>query len=215
MQKPYYEMSKPELVGMMTTFASVAAANTGALGLDPAEVTAINTQKTDYTTAFNDQLAAQAAASGTVAACDQEKADTIALLSRYNAEFKANPAVSDELIAQLGLPPRNQGGGSIPVYVPTNLSALGCSNGVNSLRWEANGNAQGTTYLIECAYDGTQDWEIVDASTVLRYDHEDQTPGRPVEYRVSAKRSSVRSAPSNTASIYSGGGSSSLTLQAA
>lgn len=215
MQKPYYDMSKPELVGMVTTFASVAAANASQLSLDPAEITGINTQKTDFTNAVNDQLAAQAASAGAVAAANQEKADTVALLSQYNAEFKANPAVSDELIAQLGLPPRNHGGGSIPVYVPANLSALGCSNGVNALRWEANGNAQGTTYLIECAYDGTQDWEIVDASTVLKYDHEGQTPGRPAEYRVSAKRSSDRSAPSNTASIYSGGGGSALTLRAA
>ncbi|MGE0001096.1 MAG: hypothetical protein AB7F50_07330 [Fimbriimonadaceae bacterium] len=208
-------MSKPELSAMLTTFAAVAAANAGALSLDPAEITAINTQKTDLTNSLNDQLTAQAAASGAVAACSQELEDAVALLSRYNAEFKANPAVSDELIAQLGLPPRSQGGGSIPVYVPINLAALGCSNGVNSLRWKSNGNASGTTYIIECAYDGTQDFDMIDAVTVLKYDHEDQVPGRQAEYRVIAKRTAERSAPSNTAIVYSGGGGEQLTLEAA
>jgi hypothetical protein len=215
MDKPYYQMSKSELRVMMQAFASVAAANAATLGLNPANVTEINNQQTLYAATVTEQQNAQAAARGAVADCTAEKADTIELIGRYAAIFKANPAVSDELIAQLGLPPRNNGGDHLPVYDPANLAATGCSNGVNKLNWERNGNFPGVTYLIEAAYDGTTDWELIDAVSKTRYEHTDQTPGREVSYRVFAKRRNLKSGPSNTATIYLGGGGQALTLRAA
>lgn len=216
MNKPYYHMSKPELRVMFNTLSTVAAANTGALGLSPAQLTEIQNQNTLFATSVTDQQNAQAAARGAVADCTTERADSIELIGRYAAMWKANPAVSDELIAQLGLPPRNQGGDHLPVFAPADLAALGCSNGVNSLKWNRNGNFSGVSYVIEAAYDGTTDWEIVDVSSLTKFDHADQVPGREVAYRVYARRRNIESAPSNTAIVYlSGGGGEALTMQAA
>lgn len=210
MDKPYYKMSKAELRAMMQTFTTVATANATPLGLSPAQISEIGGQNTLFNTSLNDQTAAQATARGAVADCTTERSDTIDLISRFAAIFKANPAISDELIAQLGLPPRNQGGDHLPVYDPTNLSALGCSNGVNELKWNKNGNFAGVTYVIEAAYDGTTDFEIIDLSTTTKFEHFDQTPGREVVYRVFARRRNIRSGYSNTAVIYAGGGQQAL-----
>lgn len=208
--KPYYQMNKPELRTMMQTFTTVATANSATLGLSPGQVTEISGQNTLFNTSLNDQVAAQATARGAVTDCTNERTDTIELIGRFSAMFKANPAVTDELIAQLGLPPRNQGGDHLPVYDPTNLSALGCSNGVNQLKWNKNGNLAGVTYVIEAAYDGSTDFEIVDLSTSTKFEHFDQTPGREVVYRVFARRRNIRSGYSNTAVIYAGGGQQAL-----
>lgn len=215
MNKPFYTMTKSELRTMMQTFTTVATANSAALGLTPGNLTEISGQNTLYNTSLNDQTAAQAVAKGAVADCTLEKKDTVDLLSKFNAIFKANPAVTDELIDQLGLPPRSDGGDHLPVFVPTNLAGMGCSNGVNSLKWANGGNAKGVNYVVEASYDNGGTWEIVDVVTTIKMDHYDQTPGQPVSYRVYAKRRNLKSAPSNVATIYQSGGGQALNLQAA
>lgn len=129
----------------------------------------------------------------------------IALVATFANQFQANPAVPPELIAELGLTVRG-GGGSSPLFAPANLVADGCSNGINMLKWSANGNISGTQYIVEAAYDGTTDWDFVDVTTKSKFDHEGQTPGRPVVYRVYAKRAGQKSGFSNEATVYSGGG---------
>jgi len=206
MDKPFYALSKPELRTMMQNFTTVATANSVVLGLTPGQVLEIGGQNTLFNTSLNDQTAAQAAARGAVSDCTTERNDTVDLLSRFNGIFKANMAVSNELLALLGLPPRNQGGDHLPVFAPTNLAGLGCSNGVNALTWERNGNFPGVNYVVEAAYDGGTVWEIIDVVPTTKMDHFDQTPGREVAYRVYAKRRNIKSPPSNTAIIYQGGG---------
>ncbi|MBL8066157.1 MAG: fibronectin type III domain-containing protein [Chthonomonadaceae bacterium] len=215
MNKPFYEMSKSELRTMMQTFTTVATANAAALGLSPAQITEIGGQNTLFNTSLNDQTAAQAAAKGAVADCTLEKGDTVNLLRRFNAIFKANPAVSDELLDQLGLPPRNQGGDHLPVFAPTNLAALGCSNGVNSLTWNNGGNFPGVNYVVEASLDKGASWDIIDVVTTTKMEHFDQTPGVEISYRVYAKRRNIKSAPSNVAIIYQSGGGQNLSLKVA
>jgi len=213
--KPYYQLTKPELKVMLQTFQTVALANAATLGLTPANLSEISGRNTAFGSSVSDQQNAQAAAKGAVADCTAERDTSITMIGKYNAIFQANPAVSDELIAQLGLPVRNGSGDHLPLYAPTELSAIGCSNGLNSLKWKRNGNLPGVSYVIEAAYDGTEDWEIVDVVSTIKFDHTGQTPGRPVAYRVFARRRNERSAPSGVASIYGNGSGQSQSLKVA
>lgn len=203
----YYNIPKSNFGAWMANFQTVAAANATALGLDTAELLEISTAKSQYEAAFANQESARAAAKGATALCDQEWGDALATVSKFNAMIQAIPGISPELLGELGLNVPG-GGGSIPVFSPTNLSALGCSNGVNTLKWDRNGNESGGTYVIEAAYDGTNTWQIVDTSTRTKFDHTNQEPGRFVRYRVYAQRGQSKSNPSGTASVYDPGAQS-------
>jgi hypothetical protein len=209
----YYRVKKAQFGPWMTNFSTVCAANALALGMDPGELNEVSTAATQFNAAYLAQEAARAAAIGATALADQEWAEAKAIVGKYNAMFQAIPGISPELLGELGLTVPD-GGGTIPVYVPTDLSALGCSNGVNTLRWKRNGNESGTIYVIEAAYDGTNDWQIVDNSTRPKFDHANQEPGRFVRYRVYAQRGATKSAPSGTASVYDPAGTTALSLAA-
>ncbi|MGE0000752.1 MAG: hypothetical protein AB7F50_03170 [Fimbriimonadaceae bacterium] len=209
----YYNVKKVEFGPWISNFSTVCAANAAALELNPAELTEISTATSQFNAAITAQQTARANAIGATALSDLEWAEAKAVVGKFNAMFQAIPGISPELLGELGLTVPG-GGGSVPVYMPSELSALGCSNGVNTLRWQRNGNETGTIYVVEAAYDGTSDWQIVDNVTRTRFDHADQEPGRFVRYRVFAQRGSTKSAPSGTASVYDPGNSNSLSLAA-
>lgn len=203
---PYYKLGDTQLRTWADNFYQVATVNAAVLDLDPAELSSIDAARDAYVFALDNVAAARALSMGATATKNTEKGDLLDIVSLFANQFQSNPAVSDELIAELGLVVRGEGGGTVPLYPADGLTATGCSNGVNALKWQANGNEPGTTYLIQAAYDGTTDWEYVDVTTKTRYDDGDQTPGRSVLYRIIAKRSDDQAPPSNVAALYSGGG---------
>lgn len=197
----YYQTKKSNFGAWMANFNSVAAANALDLGLSAGELTEISTTNTSFANAFSNQEAMKDAAKGAIALCDQEWSDALLVVGKYNAQFQAIPGISPELLGQLGLTVPS-GGGTVPVFDPIDLSAIGSSNGVNSLRWKRNGNQSGTVYVIEVSYGNSLSWQIVDTTTRKKFDHPDQTPGNFVRYRVIARRGTTSSNPSNTASVY-------------
>lgn len=210
----YYNVPKSQFGAWITNFQTVAAANATALGLDPAELTSISDATTEFNNSFAAQETARAAAIGATALADQGWRQALDLVASFNAQFQAIPGISPELLAELGLSVPGGGGGTVPVYAPSDLSALGCSDGINTLKWNRNGNESGTVYVIEAAYDGTSDWQIVDNSTRIRYSHSGQEPGRFVRYRVIAQRGATKSGPSNTAAVYDPSQGASLGIAA-
>lgn len=201
----YYNTPKSNFGAWMANFNTVCAANAVALGLDIGELAEISGATTQFANAFTAQETARAAAHGATSFCDQEWSEALAVAAKFNAQFQAIPNISPLLLGQLGLTVPSGGGGTIPVFEPTNLSAFGSSNGVNALKWNRNGNADGTTFVIEAAYGDSNTWTIVDTTTVSKYNHANQTPGAFVRYRVIAQRGSTKSAPSGTASVYDPG----------
>jgi hypothetical protein len=198
----YYDAPKPAFVGWITNFATVATANAAALGLTPGDIADIASVKNTYVGAYEDQLAAISAAKGAVTECDQAWDAALTVVSKFNKIFQAKPGLSPELLAELGLTVPSADPSTVPVYVPSNPSAMGSSNGVNTLRWWRNGNSSGTTYVVEVDYDGLNDWAILDSTTRCKYEHGGQTPGRFIRYRVYAQRGTRKSFPSGTAAVY-------------
>jgi hypothetical protein len=201
----YYNQTKASLGPWITNFATTVNAHKVALGVTGPEAGAIEAAAAAYVAALNAQEAARSAATAATEACDLKWRETMEMAALYNARFQANPSIGPALIAELGLKVHS-GGSSHVVYNPTNLVATGLSNGVNKLRWNANGNTSGrTTYIIQAMYNNSGSWTIVDTTTRLRFNHTSQTPGVAVQYRIIAKRGTQTSEPSNTASVYTPG----------
>ncbi|MBS1715827.1 MAG: fibronectin type III domain-containing protein [Armatimonadetes bacterium] len=205
----YYHTKKSNFAAWMANFQSVAAANALALQLDVSELSEIAAANTQFAASFSAQETARAAAKGATALCDQEWSEALAVVAKYNAQFQAIPNINPALLGQLGLNVPG-GGGTVPVFAPSDLSATGSSNGVNALRWNRNGNESGTTYVIEASYGESGAWQIVDNSSRTKFDHDGQTPGQFVRYRVYAQCGATKSAPSGTASVYDPGAGLSL-----
>jgi hypothetical protein len=197
----YYHRTKAEFDVWFTNFAAVCTTNAATLKLDPAELATITAAKTGYHNALLAQEAARDAARGATFTCDEQWGSSLELLSTLNQQFQADPDVSGELLNELGLNVRRSPS-PVPVTPPSNVAAWGDSTGTNTVEWTSNGNTTGTLYIVQAAYDGTEEWTTIDQTSVVRYEHVGQTPGRFVRYRVYAQRGRRKSGLSNTASVY-------------
>lgn len=196
----------------LNNFYTVCANNASTLGLTAAELTTIDAAASNFSAALDANLAAQSAARGARADKVDARADTTRTVRGFVREFQANPAVTDVLKGQLGITIPDTTRTKTPPNVPLDLTAAGWSNGVNTLKWNRNGNPQGTQFVIEARYGSSANWEFVDVTTKAKYDHEGQAPGRMVGYRVWAKRHEAKSGYSNEAVVYLDNGMDALYL---
>jgi hypothetical protein len=101
-----------------------------------------------------------------------------------------------------------------PVVVVSGLNITGCDDGVNMLKWDRSGNANGTMFLIESSLNGQTGWELVDVTTKVTYDHIDQIPGQRQFYRIKSKRASTTSPACPPEVVYANGGEGGLSVAA-
>ena len=77
--------------------------------------------------------------------------------------------------------------GTIIPIAPTDLAAVGYSNGINALDW-VSGNIPGTvTFAIECKIGDTSPYVLVGTTTQQKWIHEGVTPGQFYQYRTRAQ----------------------------
>ena len=98
--------------------------------------------------------------------------------------------------------------------VVTGLTVKGCDDGVNVLKWNRTGNAQGTQFIIEASPNGNTLWDLVDVVTRTDYKHNDQVPGEKQYYRIRSKRAGITSPPSPAVVVYSNGAGPGLQIAA-
>ena len=196
------QLSPEDLSKLLGTFIPVANANLPALGMTAADITLLQSQKTDVDARTVAQKAAQDAAKAATINLANAVKSAKANLSTRNRLITANPAIANTLKVQLGLTvPDNTPSDNTPV-APIDLTVTGTPAGVNTLRWKRGTNKPGVQYVVEAKTDGAATWVLVDAVTATRFDHVNQTPGLPVVYRVRARRRGVVSAASNETTIY-------------
>jgi hypothetical protein len=85
---------------------------------------------------------------------------------------------------------------------PTDLSAFGYSNNVNSLKWKGNNSFGAINYVVECLIGASIIWEPVGTTTRQRFNHTGVVPGTRYEYRVFARAASADSGPTGSAVVY-------------
>lgn len=196
----------------LTNFASQCSAYSTLLGLTAPQVAQIEALPENFEEGFNGNVSAKAAAKAAVQNKNRLRQSTEATARQYARIFKANPSVTPELEAQLGIISSSTSGPVVPV---SELTVTGCSDGVNQLRWNRNGNAQGSIFVIEYQLTGSTDWDLAGVVTSSKFDHDEQTPGVEMAYRVVTTRSGKSSVPCPPVVVYrQEGNGESLSLAA-
>jgi hypothetical protein len=124
------------------------------------------------------------------------------IASQISTLVKRDSAVTNSTVEQLGFSANKAVSTSSTPNTPTDLVGKGTSDGINSLKWNRNGNRQGVMFIIEAKIGDAANYTMVDAVTGSRFEHVDQIPGVKIQYRVKAKRSNAESGFSNVAIVY-------------
>ncbi|MGE0000839.1 MAG: hypothetical protein AB7F50_05030 [Fimbriimonadaceae bacterium] len=214
MANNYFNLPDDQLAQWLTNFVTVASApaNQGPLGLDPAKITTLANAKNDFQTSLSARVAAAAAAKAATETKNNTRGASLTTIRTFVNGWYAGGTVSDTLLLQLGLVPRDQGGSPVPVFVPADLVVEPC-NQVNKLKWDRNGNEPGTVFVIEQRLPAGE-WEYLNGTTKAKFTVEGAVPGEQVSYRVYAQRGEQMSLPSNVVTAYGGGGSEALPAAA-
>jgi len=207
-------LSDGQLNTALANFNTVCIANSVALGLSPADLTAIAAAATTFNTTINAATAARAAAKNAVDAKDLQKKASRATVSKYAKMFRANLTVPDNMLASLMLPPHKTPGSKTAPTQPLNLFGNADGNGLVNLKWSRNGNTNGTTFLIEVRTDPQGDWSISGSTTATRFAYQ-AVPGSYIAFRVTATRRGLLSPASFPFALWENGGGQSLMLKAA
>lgn len=183
----------------LQNFAARCEAYEIELGLTPEQVTLLKTQSSEFGDLCNLAIQKKRELQGVVADKDYSRRVSTETVRAITKQIKGNAAVSPEILGSLGVvQPRTSG----PVVPVSKLVVKGTSDGVNSLTWDRNGNAQGTVFLIESRREGSTLWNFVAAVTKTQFKDEDQIPGQTQYYRIKASRSGKTSNPCGEVIIY-------------
>ena len=191
--------------------------NAAAIGLLPAAVTALGAATTNARKAYNDHLAAQAAAkAATNAFYDKVRimhgspgfgADMIQTIKTF-AQTSNNPNVY--VLAQI--PPPAQGGTTPPPGTPFDFTVGLLQDGSLELKWKCS-NPSGTVGTI---YEvlrkvGTGAFSFVGATGVKTFTDDTLTGASPVMYQITGVRSTARGNPAQF-TVHFGVGGPGLTI---
>ena len=174
-------------------YVTAAEVNMAALGWDQVKINALKAflaglQKNDkdVRTAKN---AVKAAVEAKDTALKQVKKD----LRLDIAGIQINPDVTNSLRESLGVKVRDTIPSHEVPFIPSDLQVKGLSRGTNTLTWDKNGNKRGTQYIIECRLGAAGKFQIIDTVLSTKFNHEDQSPGVAVYYRIAARRGKLKS----------------------
>lgn len=188
-----------QLQNWLDNFFTTCTKYDDVLGLDVDQLTAINQQITGFDTGMTNVTATKATAKAAVTSKNTAKSTISSTVRTYAKQFKADPSIPAAVLSELGIV-ANTGNG--PVVTVSSLTVIGCDDGVNKLKWDRNGNASGTLFIIEYKLQGQANWGIAGAVTKSSFDHVDQEPGQTVYYRVVSTRGGQTSNPTSTVVAY-------------
>jgi hypothetical protein len=195
----------------LSNFVTVAEANDAILELSAEDIFKLTTDTTGFDTRMTALESAKNAQKAATGAKNTSKTTISTFVRGLARKFKANPNVSDELLLALGVVNSNSAG---PVVTVTGVDVQACDDGVNTVKFERTGNSPQTTFIIEYKTPSGTDWLFGDAITRTTWNHEGQTPGQQIWYRITSARAGQRSAPSVPVAAYPNTSSNPLSVAA-
>jgi len=172
------------------------------LGLADPDIANISTLLTAFNTALGSMNNAKKAQN---TATQSKKAAQKALVTAERAiirRVQAAPGATTAIRAALGINKRTGQKTKTPPTIPTKVIATASADGINTLKWDRNGNKPATTFRVEMMGQGETEWSFVGNTTKTKFDHTGQTPGMTIYYRITATRADMESEPSQTVSVY-------------
>jgi len=168
--KNYLPTKDSGLQAWTQNFLIVANANLDTLGLAAPNITTITSKKTDYSTTLNTAIAKQAESKAVTEAKNISKSGLLSNIRVLARQILARPGVPDNLkeLLELNVPcptptPSNP-------QQPTELNASIGLEGHYILKWNRNGNPQGTIFLIESSINPDTGWHIIGTTTKTTYE---------------------------------------------
>ena len=206
--------NETEFVTALQNFFNACNANKVALGLQAADLTEIQNASTNALTQLNAYVAARTAASAAHTTKNSQLKTSHAVISKWAKVFRSNATVPDSILAQLMLPPHSPGKTASQPSQPTSLVASADGLGNVALRWDRNGNIQGTQFLVEYRISNTSDFVVMGSTTKSKFTTV-ATPGSFIEFRVIAQRRGLASEPSIPVSLWNNSSASTPELKVA
>lgn len=198
----------PEFLADLNSIISVINANKTTLGISTAEVTSLTNAINNYSTQLTAMNTARAAAKSATVQKNSARESVADLVGSWAKVWRANPAISDSLLALLMMAPHNTPGTSTPPSTPTDLVAMDKGNGQVQLKWKRGNNPSGTLYWVEFKL-ATGAWKLLvgakKTATVATC-----TQGQQISFRVSAVVDEMQSAPTAPVTLWTGGGALSV-----
>jgi hypothetical protein len=174
-----------------------------ALGLTAAQLSSLTNANAEFDAGYHGLLSARLACDNALQFKDTSRVAAEAVVRKIAQQLRANPNVSNALLAQLGLDPRTKPSRQAPLNDPTLLTAtVNPDAGTVTLSWKPNGNRKGTSYVIERLDTVEGVWTPVSLSSRTRETLDNIVAGVQETYRVRAARRSELSNPSNPFTIY-------------
>lgn len=199
--KDYIPSKEGDIVPWTENFIAVANANLATLGLVALDITNVTTKKTDYSTKLNTAIAKQAESKAATEAKNMSKSglvDNIRVLAR---QIQARPGVPANLKEQLGLNVTDPTPTPSNPQQPTELNASIGLGGLCILKWNRNGNPQGTDFLIETSQNFSTGWQIVSTATKTSYELPLPSSIGQYFFRIKAQKGDLTSEASNVAVV--------------
>lgn len=199
------------LAGQMNTVLKTSAAS---YGVSTTQATNLDGDNTNFGTSLTNVTAKKAAAKAAVQGKDAYRAELLDSISVIANVIYNNPAVTDEMIAALGLQPRAKTKSKITPKTPGTLTASPYPDGNVFLKWGRGDNPYGVIYVVETSTDGST-WTQIGSATATKLTVSGYAPGVGTWFRVRATRNGLSSPASNLAPIYvPGGGAGFLSVAA-
>jgi len=196
------KMKDKEVPPYGKNFYTVAGENLVLLNIDLTNITEMTDKTADLEKCLDDVVAAENAFKQAVQAKDISRLNFESCFKKYTRDFQLIEAVTDDLRAALNITIKDM----IPTpnnpHQPQDLKADGSPQRVNYLNWDKGENKPGMLYVIEARTADQAEFTMVDMVTATKYEHENQTPGKFMIYRVKARKGDEYSIPSNEASVY-------------
>lgn len=202
MAKKIYPANDAEFAVWLANLLNKAKINKTILRLTNEQLDALETKLDSFNAnlALKQQKKEESTAQTTIVG--NERKDLNKEVGLLNNGFKGIDGLPPNILEELGLSVNEASFGTSQPSAPLDLVVMGTSDGINSLKWNRNGNRQGTTFLIEARLGDSENWTIIDAVTGSTYKHKNQKPGVKAQYRVKAKRGELESGYTNTAVVY-------------
>jgi hypothetical protein len=200
----YRDLSDPALVDFGKNVHQQVAAHkvsTFSNALADALAAALAPVNTNFETSIEAAVVATAAKEAAVATKDADRVIEENGLSDVLLHLASTHATKADY-ELLGFPYPKKSASPVVAQDPTNLTAVGTSNGVNTLEFEGNNKSGDVTYEIWRRQGDEGAWGIIGTTRKQVYEDKPVTPGQYYEYKVRAIAAKTTSNYSNSAVVY-------------
>jgi hypothetical protein len=170
-------------------------------GLTQAIIDLVKDMRNGMSDGIADQTAKKAASKASTTSLKIVRGGADDLVSDLKIAMRAAKVSADKFV-EFGFDADDLVPSIITLSTPMDLVVQGYSNGTNELKFDRNGNKQGTTFLIEAKIGDALDYTIIGTTRKQSFKHTEQKPGVKTLYRTRAQRGDDFSEYSNVATVY-------------